>query len=470
MNLGVMPKNGSYLGPAHRFLAGLYAVQLLIPAYLIFDSLRAVFAHESGATEEYVIVMASAWLLVAAGAWALARDRERFLRRMSGPLMTVYSLLVLAVLFELVIRFECERVNRAPLFFKPGTKIVVNLRPWRMPGTAPTATFTINQLGLRGPMPPAPSELHDGRRLYKIIAIGGSTTECGALDDSKAWPQLLMESLNERQNQVRVWVNNAGVSGLTTVDHLSCLRRLPILSQADALIFLIGANDVEAALEFDGAPTQRALEKRAQLFAEHAPPGVPVAGSVLKRFWLFTVVRQAVLNGGARIKRWWRGPAHAPQTDGQADLRAAGPILPIPDLTVNLREYAQRVRALERECGAHHLRCVYLTQPSIYRSDLSPQDERLLWMGRIGHAGNIIGYARPGDLQIAMKAFNDTLLDVCRDDHLECYDLASAIPKDTSAFYDDEHFNIGGGRMVADFVAGRLLSTSPFCPQHPSVR
>ena len=66
-----------------------------------------------------------------------------------------------------------------------------------------------------------------------------------------------------------------------------------------------------------------------------------------------------------------------------------------------------------------------------------------------------------------MDGFNQTLLSVCREDHLECYDLASAIPKDSSAFYDDDHLNIGGARMVAQFLAARLLASPPFSGTAP---
>ena len=108
------------------------------------------------------------------------------------------------------------------------------------------------------------------------------------------------------------------------------------------------------------------------------------------------------------------------------------------------------------------LRCAFLTQPSIWRADLSQSERDLLWFGKIGWRGHIHGYASAGDLARAMDAYNQTLLSVCGKDHLECYDLAAAIPKDTSAFYDDVHFNIGGARMVAQFLADRLLSAPPF--------
>jgi len=433
-----------------------YLSHLLVPLSLLIDSLRAMLAHESGTTEKYIIAIASVWLVTGLGAWALADDRDRFLRRMTGPLLTFYGLLGCLILLELAVRFRQEHFDRAPLFFKPGTKIVLDLTPWKMPGLGSVVTFTINQLGLRGPMPPRRDS-----HAYKIITVGGSTTECGALDDSHEWPHLLMEFLNQRQRVTMVWVNNAGVSGLTAVDHLACLRRLPVLSQTDMLIFLVGANDLEAALEFDGKSTQRALERRADLFAKHAPPGVAVAGSLLKRAWLFPVLRQDVINFAVVVRGWRHRLVQGPQLTEETNVRAAGPILPLPDLGVNLREYAQRIRALESECSARHVRCVYLTQPIIDRPDLSLDDQHLLRMGKIGHAGNIVGYVSPADMETAMNAFNQVLLDVCRDDHLECYDLASDIPKNTSAFYDDFHFNIGGAHMVADFVADHLLA-SPF--------
>ena len=60
-----------------------------------------------------------------------------------------------------------------------------------------------------------------------------------------------------------------------------------------------------------------------------------------------------------------------------------------------------------------------------------------------------------------MSLFNEALLTVCRINSLECYDLASAIPKDTTAFYDDCHFNEGGARLVAQFLTERVLKSAP---------
>jgi len=440
--------NREEAAPPSRALLCAYLVHLLLPLTFLVDSLQAARRGEAGTVEKVVIAVGAMWVLVGLGALAFTGDRRALLARVSRPLVAVYTLFFCVGLVEFGIRTGVRHFDRAPLFFKPGSRMVFDLTPWQMIGVSSTVTFSVNALGLRGPLPP-----RGCRHLYKIIAVGGSTTECATLDDTQEWPHLLMQLMNSRRTQYFTWVNNAGVSGLTTVDHLSCLRRLPILSEVDLLVFLIGVNDLEATLEYGGTTTQKVLERKAELFAEHAPDGVMAAGGFFRHLWLYPMTRTALLNLVSSLKR---SRVREPQR------RSAGPILPLPDLHVGLQEYAQRVGDLGRECRIRKLRCVFLTQPTIWRADLSRGEKDLLWFGKVGRHGRVLGYASAGDLARAMNAYNQTLLSVCGEDHLECYDLAAFIPKDTSAFYDDVHFNIGGARMVAQFLATRLLSAPPF--------
>jgi len=144
--------------------------------------------------------------------------------------------------------------------------------------------------------------------------------------------------------------------------------------------------------------------------------------------------------------------------------------VPLPDLSIGLAEYADRIQQLENECRQRDVRCIFLTQPTIWRPGLTLSEQRLLWFGGVGHAGEIFGYASIEDLQHAMDAYNHKLMKVCDQDHLECYDLAAAIPKDTSALYDDVHLNIGGARMVGDFLSKRLLAAAPFAEEPNEVQ
>jgi hypothetical protein len=98
----------------------------------------------------------------------------------------------------------------------------------------------------------------------------------------------------------------------------------------------------------------------------------------------------------------------------------------------------------------------------MWRAGLSVAEESLLYGGAVGYHGVARGYVRAPELGRAMAAYNQALLTVCREDQLECYDLGVAIPKDTSAFTDESHYNDNGVRLVADYLAERLLASPPF--------
>ena len=61
-----------------------------------------------------------------------------------------------------------------------------------------------------------------------------------------------------------------------------------------------------------------------------------------------------------------------------------------------------------------------------------------------------------------MAAYNKRLLDICAERQVECIDLATALPKDTTVFYDDVHFNESGSKQVAQILADYLLRHAPF--------
>ena len=57
-----------------------------------------------------------------------------------------------------------------------------------------------------------------------VLALGGSTTECLALNQGKTWPFLLQEKL--RQRGFPAWVGNAGMSGHNIRDHIFQVKYL----------------------------------------------------------------------------------------------------------------------------------------------------------------------------------------------------------------------------------------------------
>ena len=88
----------------------------------------------------------------------------------------------------------------------------------------------------------------------------------------------------------------------------------------------------------------------------------------------------------------------------------------------------------------------------MYRSDLPDDLENLLW----GQAASTAAYTTEV-LTRVMALYNETMIDVCKEQGVDCLDLASLLPKDTSVFYDDCHLNLSGSEQVAQILADYLL-------------
>src|SRR5439155_10586195 len=106
------------------------------------------------------------------------------------------------------------------------------------------ARFTTNSLGLRG-RDPGPM----GARGLRLLAVGGSTTECLYLDDGATWPALVERNLTRRLGGEPVWVGNAGISGANARDHVVQVKYLlPQYRPVDVVLVLVGVNDLTVRL------------------------------------------------------------------------------------------------------------------------------------------------------------------------------------------------------------------------------
>jgi hypothetical protein len=265
-----------------------------------------------------------------------------------------------------------------------------------------------------------------------------------------------MDRLNQEQHRSYAFVGNTGVDGHTSVETLLLLKARSKLRDTDAYLLIAGANDLNTSIVFEGRPTQSYLESRA------AAMGFETNSSHLwySHMQLYRTV--SMIRSGARSRKvHMYMPPHDLElyVNGRA-MRRKQPVLPLPDLTGSLKEY-EEIHSFGLFCRDSRKRCVFLTQPSLWRGGLSPDEEKLLWLGAVGSMESPRGFVSAADMGRAMDLFNRGMLDVCREDGLECYDLASAIPKRGSFFYDDVHFNEAGSQLVAKFIAEQLLNSAP---------
>ncbi len=334
--------------------------------------------------------------------------------------------------------------------------------PGVLPGIAGESHFITNSQGIRG------DEFSDEDD-YQILTIGGSTTECLFLDQTETWPQLLQDMLNDNEHNRRVWVGNAGQSARTTrayVMHMKYL--LPQYPSLDAVILLAGINDLSLRLSqgddytpnyLTSPAAEQALIQRAFYLLVQQDPYLPYYQQ--SATWrLVDKLKQSRIAQAQTVA--------AIDIEDEAGIgyirrrsqRKNGLIRQtLPDLSTALEEYSHNLNTIVDIAQAHKVRLILMTQPTMWRSDLTQAEKDLLWFG---HGPRREFFYSIEALMEGMAAYNKQLLEVCRQRQVECIDLTPALPKDTTIFYDDVHFNENGARQVARIVADYMRQHPPF--------
>ena len=430
----------------------------MVPAFLLADCIAAQLRGslaESRGSATAVAAISAIWLIAGITLFRSSRRHPALARKLAAPLLVIYTSYAAIALAEIALTIIGVSPP-IPGVQQPFTRTVTTMDPNVAPGVSGVKRFTINRLGLRGPMPPR------DRHTYRIVAIGGSITLCSQLDDSETWPYATMQMLNASATRAPVWVGNAATAGANLLNSVVVTQWLPGILPADMWIFFAGANDLGATLALEGNPSEAFLEAESGYKGE-LPPGVHwrtrEVYPLYRRLKLLLVLHQAADN----LKQRLRPPRKLPLLDLVAlrKRRAAVPVVPLPDLSIALQEYRSRIGLLIDRCRDVRVRCLFITEPTLWQDRPSPEVASLFWLGYFGRYEHPKGYVSSGDLSHAMDLYNGALLEMCREQNLECFDLASKYPKDVKFFMDDVHFNEAGSRLMAEMLKNYLLFATP---------
>jgi hypothetical protein len=437
---------------------GLLIAPLLFFTFLLWDALST---WDALGLDRAILALFAVSLLGICGigiAFFLIR-RGRHVALLQNFALIVCSVILSVALLEILLRATPR--GDVLLWTSPGEFYRLETDPQVVPGASPVARFTINDVGLRGPAWPKDPTT------YKIVTVGGSTTQNAELDDEADWTFLMMGLISSSYYPRSIWAASAGLAGHTTVHHHILLRTLTVFQRIDAVLLLIGVNDLAAALAYGGASTQDVLEQDAEGFRLSITRfGFEESRPLYRRLRTYQLVRTAMRRIASKLGL----QANATRMDEPGLIVARKqyarlPVVPSPKMTIALTEYESRIRMLEDDCRALHLRCIFMTQPSLWREDLDSKARALLCCSVLGHRASPTGwdaYGKPSlkDSEAMMSAYNNVLLETCSRRKLECIDLAAAIPKTLEIFYDDFHFTEVGSRRVASTIAD-YLSRAP---------
>ena len=369
----------------------------------------------------------------------------------------IFVVATLAAAAEIGSRWWIRRRSRYYMW-PPGQryKMLQDLRVF--PQMEPDVRIEINSDGERA------SEVRgDEEGLFRALVAGGSSVECLALDQSTSWPGVLERLLGSAESlrvlgARKVHVGNIGRSGIAA-RHLELIfeRLLPQYPRLSAILIVVGGSEVLQWLAA-GAPLEPLPYSvtASETFACH--PEQPLGWKPNQ--W-------ATVEVARRLRRLWRHPIKQRNLAwvlAARRMRAAAKQLreSVPDATPTLEQFASHFRQVLRRAQRHADRVLVLLPPW-FEKQYTPEEVARCWHGGMGDAWN-----QRVEIYYSLKVVNDLMpLVVTRTaaiaDELgvEVLDLRPFVPATLENYYDFTHFTPAGSVLVAQAVAGALLSTSP---------
>lgn len=321
-------------------------------------------------------------------------------------------------------------------------------------GVGGEKNFSINSQGFRG-------EEFENNSKQKYLCLGGSTTECLYLDNTETWFQKF-SILNSQFS-----IGSVGKSGCTTREHFIQLKYfIPQLGKIDGVILMVGLNDMMKRLSQDWL-----FDDNFQFTPELEIKFVDeifLSNKKDKSWWrrtrLFQLAQRVfhrtkkvdwenMQDDNGEIYKTWR--EHRQHTSRTIDS--------LPDLTAALNEYERNLQLIYDETQKQKIKLVFINQATLYKDSMNEFENSLLWMGGVGEFQQEKNHAYYSTkaLNTAMQLYNDRMKIFCSSHpKIKFIDLASQLPKDTSVFYDDCHFNESGARKVAEIISKSFPDSS----------
>lgn len=299
-----------------------------------------------------------------------------------------------------------------------------------IPGTDSLIVYRHNNLGLRGP-----DLTQDAFSKLRIIAIGGSTTGCRLLSDGADWPALAGGLLQKQCTDV--WVNNAGMDGLSTLGCAVMLNHVSPSTQPNIVLLLAGRNEMG----------QENLTYSEFIDIVEGKTPKPLLGHS-ELYHLLTNLVEYRKSAGKGFQHFYMDPVKA-ETLEMDEMRMQEVIEQIEEQ--QLDGYAERLRYFIAACQKSGAEPVLITQPTPLGDVTDPKSGAYMGHIRVSEAENGILFDR------VLTLFNEVTLKVAEETGSHSIDLAGEMPKQMEYFYDYVHFSKTGSAKVAEIVSKHLV-------------
>jgi lysophospholipase L1-like esterase len=294
---------------------------------------------------------------------------------------------------------------------------------------------------LQNPPHPLPAPAADGKApAFRILAMGGSTTDNGEMAPGTRYPERLEQLLNAEHPGLATQVANAGRDWWTSRHSLIHYGSYAREWKPHVVVVMHAINDVVRSF----SPEAFAMGEYDELYSHFYGPAItgarPPSFPDLLLQTFFTIPFDA---------DWYPASRHV-----EVDY-------PI-ERYVSLPRFQKNLESLVHSVRADGAAIVLMTEPTLIKAVMSEEERAVLRFGRLFCATHVsrwrTEYASPRSLGAAMTAYNDTVRRVAREQDVTLIDLAAQLPQTLEIFHDDVHYTEKGTREVARHVADGLAA------------
>ena len=340
---------------------------------------------------------------------------------------------------EALARLYCSRrPDRAPVLQQFHPFLGYSLKPSSSTTISDefgTRRYSTNSLGLRGrevPRRKSPST-------FRIICVGGSTTENAYVDDDETYPAQLERMLQKQYPDTNVEVLNAGLSAYSTAHTLINFQLNLVELEPDLLIVYQAVNDLMPMAYDNFWSDYRNFYKGYHLRRAVA------TDLRLDPQWPAWVLRTGLGQLAARARRGmmsWIGD-ELPERPDQFVHRLP-PII--------LRVYDRNLRHLVELARAEGCEVCLATFAHTIRPGMSEEDMRRLRRFPWFH------HLSPWGVSEAIDTMNGIVRGIHEDSHTLFVDHAALMPKSYEYFLDMCHKRAAGCRLMARHFADAIAA------------
>jgi lysophospholipase L1-like esterase len=272
---------------------------------------------------------------------------------------------------------------------------------------------------------------------FRVLALGGSTTYNVGVPPRQNYPYWVQLDLQRQYPSVRIEVLNEGQPWFTTRHSLIAYTTYARDWQPDLVIMMSGLNDISRSF----SPRQFAFGSYDDLYTHFF--GAAARGALPQGFL------PHLITDHMSITFEWHKALRNRNVD--YDLSRYYSVEP----------FEGNIRKLIHYARADDSKVLLVTEPSLYKENMTHKERVSLWFGDI-IAYNSAGrfrrlVASPKSLMRAMQEFNGVTKRIAQSENLPLVEADQMVEKNLTNFVDDVHPTADGARIVGEAVARKII-------------